>query len=314
MQLLLVQIKRFYREPAIIFWAFVFPIAMCTALGFAFSPKQKSTIEIPYIQAPKIMPVNTPFTYFKWVQKKESDEWYINGDTFVLDPSNEKILNTVLLIRVSQLDPNFNQHIQKVSKKGSRYIDFLLPGILALGIMNTCLWGTGYGLIELRGKGMLKRLLAAPLSRVDFMISHVLFRFLVAGLEMALVWIILWSLFDIPFTGSLVSVLCLFFAGVFCFTGISLLMSSRTESTSVGQGLLNAIAFPMLFLSGIFFNYKQYPEWMISFIKFLPLTILADGFRSVILHADNMVLIPVALLVFTGAICLIISIRIFKWF
>jgi len=312
--LFLIQLKRFYREPAIIFWAFLFPILMCIALGFAFNPKKNKVLTVAYTKGTTVMPKETPFSSLLWKEKTDLDLSYVDGEIFVLDPLNEKEMTKFLWVRVMQLDPKFGEKIKILSKKGSRYIDFLVPGILALSIMNTCLWGTGYGLIELRGKGMLKRLLASPLSKFDFMVSQILFRFLVAGLEMVLIWSILWWIFSIPFLGSFINIMVLFLSGVVCFTGISILMASRTSNTSVGQGLLNAIAFPMLFLSGIFFNYEQYPKWMVSIIKFLPLTLLSDGLRATLITGESLNLLTCFLLNLIGMISIYISIKIFKWF
>ena len=312
--LFLIQLKRFYREPAIIFWAFVFPILMCVALGFAFNPTKSKIITVAYVKLPTVMPKETPFYSLVWKEKTELDRSYIDGETFFVDPLNEKDMTKLLWVRVMQLDPKFGEKIKVLSKKGSRYIDFLVPGILALSIMNTCLWGTGYGLIELRGKGMLKRVLAAPLSKFDFMMSQIVFRVLVAGIEMILIWTILWWIFSIPFLGSFINMTILFLSGVVCFTGISILMASRTSNTNVGQGLLNAIAFPMLFLSGIFFNYEQYPKWLVSIIKFLPLTLLSDGLRATLITGDSLNILTCFLLNVIGMISIYISIKIFKWF
>ena len=200
--------------------------------------------------------------------------------------------------------------------KGTRYIDFFLPGLLAFNIMSACFWGIGWSYIELRMKKYLKRLTATPMPKLAFLFSYVITRLIISAFEICVFIIFAYYIFKISITGSYLALFYLWFIGNLSFAGIGVLIGSRTASSITGNGILNALMMPMMLASGIFFSYHNFPKFIIPFIQILPLTILADCFRAVFNEgAGLLTVVPASFgLVLFGLISLIVGIRIFKWY
>jgi ABC-2 type transport system permease protein len=206
--------------------------------------------------------------------------------------------------------------VQILSQKGTRYIDFLIPGLLALGIMNDFLWGIGYGLIEIRTKKLLRRMVAAPMKKSLFVFSHFFARITLAIFEAVVLLLFSWVYFRIQIQGSFTAFIMLLLAGSFCFAGISILVASRTSSSRIGNSLINLISMPMMILSGIFFSYHNFPDFIIPVIQKLPLTMLADSLRGIMIEGTGLVenMPQFLFLSGLGTICFLVGIRIYKWY
>ncbi|MDR2843841.1 MAG: ABC transporter permease, partial [Candidatus Symbiothrix sp.] len=171
--------------------------------------------------------------------------------------------------------------IAPLTLKGVRYIDFLVPGLIAMGVMSSIMWGISYTLIERRSQKLLRRMVATPMNKTHFIASMMFIRTFMNLIEAGIIFFFVWLLFDIQIQGNLGALFVLFLAGNIAFTGIAVLVSCRTSKTEVGSGWINAVQMPMMILSGIFFSYHNFPEWSIGLIKLLPLTALTDGMRSI---------------------------------
>jgi ABC-2 type transport system permease protein len=206
--------------------------------------------------------------------------------------------------------------IKILDQQGTRYIDFLIPGLLAMGIMNGFLWGIGYGLIEIRTKKLLRRMMATPMKKWLFIFSHFFARFTLSLFEAAVLLVFSWIYFRIPIQGSMIAFVMVFIAGGFCFAGISILMASRTSSSRVGNSLINLVSMPMLILSGIFFSYHNFPDAVIPVIQKLPLTMLADSIRSIMIEGTGVRenLPEIVVLTGLGLVCFGAGIKIYKWY
>lgn len=338
-ELIKVHVRSFFREPGVIFWAIFFPVLMAWALGLAFSEKSgvkasvyvvgaldKDTITERRFQI-EGLPSATVID-FKSASKEEAlramkkgiISLYItpeqDGFVYHYDPANKEALSLHLLLERILAGNTGNMQMEAVTAPGNRYIDFLIPGLIALGIMNSCLWGLGYSLIEFRMKKLLRRMVATPMRKTDFFISHALFRIAICLLETTILLFFAWLSFGLVIQGSWPGFLIMLLAGVICFSGISLLVASRTQSTQVGNGLINAVLLPMTILSGIFFSYHNFPEWAQKIIQYLPLTVLADAFRAIVNEGaeTGSILLPALLLVCIGLICSIAGLKNFKWY
>lgn len=213
-------------------------------------------------------------------------------------------------------NPAINEAVVKpLTLTGTRYIDFLVPGLIALGIMMACMWGLSYSIIDKRSKKLLRRMLATPMRRSHFLISLMSVRAIMNLIEAFLLYIFVYFAFDIRISGSLAAAALLFIAGNTAFAGISVLLSSRTSNTEIGNGMINAVVLPMMVMSGIFFSYHNFPDWSIPFIQNLPLTMLADGFRSVFTEGAGIqeVMMPVVILSSIGVVLFGVGLKIFKW-
>jgi ABC-2 type transport system permease protein len=211
---------------------------------------------------------------------------------------------------------DINENVEPLTLKGTRYIDFLIPGLIAMGIMMSSVWGLGYGIIETRSKKLLRRMIATPMKKSFFLISLISVRAIMNFIEAGLLFAFSFFVFGISIQGSIIALILIFIAGNIGFAGIAILTASRTANPEVGNGLINAILTPMIVLSGIFFSYHNFPGWAIGFIKILPLTLLADGIRSIFIEGFGIadVIIPFFALLIIGVISFFMALKFFKWY
>lgn len=208
-----------------------------------------------------------------------------------------------------------NTDIEPLTLKGVRYIDFLIPGLIAFGLMSSIMWGVSYTIIERRSQKLLRRMVATPMKKSNFLFALMFVRILMNVVESLILFFFAWLIFDIHIQGNIGALIVLFLAGNLAFTGIAILVASRTTKTEVGSGLINAVQMPMMLLSGIFFSYHNFPEWSIGVIKLLPLTALTDGIRSIFNEGAGWmeVIYPTCILSALGVICFAVGMKLFKW-
>jgi ABC-type multidrug transport system permease subunit len=205
---------------------------------------------------------------------------------------------------------------EPLSERGLRYIDFLVPGLIAMGIMMSAMWGISYSLIEKRIKKLLRRMVATPMKKSVFLLSHFLSRTVLSAAESLLLFVFAWWYFDVTVEGSLAALTLLFVAGNMAFTGMAVLVSSRTRNAEVGNGLINAVVLPMMIGSGIFFSYHNFPEWLVPYIEPLPLTMLADSMRQVFIEGAGIAAVWMQALVLAafGAALFVLGQRMYRWY
>jgi len=338
-----IQFKKFFREPAIIFWALIMPIAMSWLLGIAFGNKDAARHRYIVVGSPlytsltQSLSLPEPITKLinkeiTWIQSPTEDEalllvksgkapLFITGDTqkitYHLDPQNSEAVANFLALEYLTTPRAVHERsqVEILSKPGSRYIDFLIPGLIAMGIMSSCLWGTGYALIETRMKKMLKRLIITPMKKSTFLLSHLIVRIALSGIEALLLYCFSYFYFGLMLPASWFAFFFLFLCGNISFWGIAILVGSRADNSRVGNGVINFVQLPMLFLSGIFFSYQNYPDWIIPILEKLPLSLLADAFRSLIIDQGSFIhILPACFwLLLYGAITFFIGLKVFKW-
>ena len=245
----------------------------------------------------------------------------INGVTeYHFDPMNPDAqlsylkLNSMMgpgKIAASESNPN----IKPLTVTGTRYIDFLVPGLISMGVMMSCMWGISYGIIEKRSKKLLRRLVATPMKKSHFLIALITVRISMNFIESAVLFLFALFAFDMVIQGDLSSLILLFLAGNIAFSGIAVFVSSHTSNTEVGNGLINVVVMPMMVLSGIFFSYHNFPDWSIPVIQKFPLTTMTDGIRSIFNEGAGFAetAIPILILTATGVVFFLTGLKIFKW-
>ena len=208
-----------------------------------------------------------------------------------------------------------NTEIKPLTVTGTRYIDFLVPGLIAMGVMMSSMWGISYGLIEKRSKKLLRRLVATPMKKSHFLIALITVRITMNFIESLVLFFFALFAFRMSIQGDITALILMFIAGNIAFAGIAVFVSSNTSNTEVGNGLINFVVFPMMVLSGIFFSYQNFPDWSIPVIRKLPLTMLTDGIRSIFNEGAgyNEVAIPILILTAIGVIFFSAGLKIFKW-
>jgi ABC-2 type transport system permease protein len=205
--------------------------------------------------------------------------------------------------------------IKPLTVTGTRYIDFLVPGLITMGVMMSSMWGISYGIIEKRSKKLLRRLVATPMKKSHFLIALITVRILMNFIESSVLLIFALFAFKMSIQGSISALILTYLAGNIAFAGIAVFASSHTSNTEVGNGLINFVVFPMMVLSGIFFSYQNFPDWSLPVIKNLPLTMLTDGVRSIINEGAGYheVALPILILLSVGVLFFTAGLKIFKW-
>lgn len=333
--------REFYRQPASLFWALAFPVALAWVLGVAFSPGEPGKIKVGIVASAKenrsldkklkVLPGADRFAFFYgnqdsideemrrgriklWVEQPLSEQ-----PLYHFDPVNPEAKTAYLLldrVLLKQPAPAEDPRVQALTRPGSRYIDFLIPGLIAFGVLNSCMWGLGWGLIERRMKKMLRRLVATPMARASYLAAAGMVRLGVTTAELFILYGFATYFFDVKMQGSWLAIALLMVGGNLAFGGIAIIAGSRVDGTIEGNGIINAVTLPMMMLSGIFFDYQNFPAWSHFWIQLLPLTLLADGLRSVFVEAAGVAEVARQALApgLTGLGCGWIGLKMFKWY
>lgn len=238
---------------------------------------------------------------------------------FHFDPANPEAQLTYLQLQsiISEQAASYKAGtIRPLTRIGTRYVDFLVPGLMAMGIMMSCLWGISYSLIDKRSKKLLRRMVATPMSKTGFLFSHFVSRLSLSAVESTLLVGFSHLLFDVEIQGNIFALILLMISGNMAFTGVAMLVSSRTDNPQIGNGLINAVVMPMMIMSGIFFSYHNFPDFLIPVIQALPLTMLADGIRSIFIEGAGFAEtgIPTLLLASAGLLFFFVGQRFYKWY
>ena len=224
-----------------------------------------------------------------------------------------EVVENVLHRQTTASPPDFEP--RELQEAGSRYIDFLIPGLLGMNLMGGGLFGVGFVLVDMRVKKLLKRFLATPLRHGDFLLSVMLSRLLFMLPEILALLLFSRFLFGVTVRGSYGELALLFLLGGFCFAGIGLLVASRATTLETASGLMNLLMLPMYVLSGVFFSADRFPEAMQPLVRALPLTALNDALRGVMLEGESLVELsrPCLTLVLWGVLSFAVALRIFRW-
>lgn len=208
-----------------------------------------------------------------------------------------------------------NTEIKPLTVTGTRYIDFLVPGLITMGVMMSSMWGISYGIIEKRSKKLLRRLVATPMKKSHFLIALITVRITMNFIESLVLLLFALFAFKMTIQGSISALILMFLAGNIAFAGIAVFVSSHTSNTEVGNGLINFVVFPLMILSGIFFSYQNFPEWSLPVIKNLPLTMVTDGIRSIFNEGAGYhdIALPILILLAVGILFFSVGLKIFKW-
>ncbi len=301
----IISIKEFFREPEILFWAFLFPVLLALILGLAFDYKKEFQYPVAVIASDnvnfenlEILKQNKNLKIYL-LDKKELETYLRKGKVFLyLEIINNKIYiyydkdndNAKLAyLEILKTLTEKNQFIvnDEIHLPGSKYLDYLIPGLIAMNIMNSAIWGIGWTFIYMRIKKLLKLFSVSPVNKNYFFLGYILARLLLSILETLFLVFIISIFFPITFIGNLWDFFIVYIIGYLSFSGIAILAGSRASNSVVGNGIINFITLPMMILSGIFFSYETFPSYIVNIITYLPLTLLADMFRSIFLEGST---------------------------
>ena len=339
-ELVLVRLREFLREPEAVFWTFVFPLLLAAGLGIAFRNRPPETVRVAVIaSAPSAAQTSAALRASKEliVESLPDDSTAMRalrtasvalvvsrgtaGEAeFRFDPSRpdaraaRAIVNEQLQRAAGRSDPLVVRDMS-VSARGSRYIDFLIPGLLAMNIMGSGVWSIAFSIVTARNKKLLKRLIATPMSRGQYLLSFLLSRLLFLVAEVVVLVGFGALVFDVPVRGSYgtLAVICLISA--LAFSAIGLLVSSRAKTVEAVSGLANLVMLPMWIFSGIFFSSSNFPSAFQPVIRVLPLTATADALRAVMLQGAALPAIGSEMAIMSAWLVLsfVVALRIFRW-
>jgi len=335
-QLTMWRIRDFTREPEALFWVFAFPIILALALGLAFTTRGPQLVRIAVEAGPGAADLQRVLDDASAIEAVvlDADEAHrrlragrvalvaLAGEPVTLryDSTRSEGNLARLLVENAVQDASGRQSVreirdQLITETGSRYIDFLIPGLIGMNIMGTGLWGVGYGIVRQRNHKLMKRLLASPMRKSQYMLSHVLARLVFLIFEVGAVLLFGHVMFDVPIRGSLIALTLVVFLGAMTFSGIGLLVASRARTIEGVSGLMNLVMVPMWIFSGIFFAYSNFPEVLHPIILAIPLTALNDALRAVMLDGASVFAIAglLGIVAAWGLASFGIALRIFRW-
>jgi ABC-2 type transport system permease protein len=341
LHLLMARMLELKREPEVVFWVFVFPLLLATGLGIAFRDKPADASSIAIVAGPGaheaqgLLLRSSQHASFKVdVQDDQAARrgFRLGKYDLVIEPDGagglryrydparlESVLakseaDNALQSAAGRKDV-VTTSVVTSSEPGSRYIDFLIPGLLGMNLMNSGMWGIGFALVDMRQRKLLKRFVGTPMRRGDFLLALMSSRLVLMIIEIGLILTLGVLVFHMKVLGSVLAIVFLGTIGAMCFGGIGLLTASRAQKIESVSGLMNLVMMPMWIFSGVFFSYERFPAVIQPLIKALPLTALNDALRASILEGTPLIHQWPRLFVMLlwGGVSFALALRWFRW-
>jgi ABC-type multidrug transport system permease subunit len=335
-ELTLARLREFVREPEALFWTFLFPIVMSVAMAIAFPASRAQTVRVgvaPGAESAALRQAlsSAPDVVVTEIASDKQLRALRNGDvhlivvagdppTYRFDSMREEsrlarlVVDGALKSAAGRADP-WKAKEDLVEIPGSRYVDWLIPGIISLGVMNNSLWSIGFMTVQARLRKLLKRLAASPMQRRDFLMAPILARLAFLGPEVGVPLVFGAIAFGMPVQGGFVAIAAVSIGGALMFGAIGMLMGSRVRTFEGASGLMNLISVPMWVLSGVFFSASNFPAAVQPIIQLLPLTALVDALRAVVLEGATLggVWHELAIIASWTIVPFALALKIFKW-
>ena len=336
----LARLREFIRRPETLFWVYFFPVLMIVVLGIAFRNQTAEKFDVDVAQspvaeslleklstAPQIRPhlfeaaesrarLRTGKTNLIIAPKSGSE----NDLDYTFDPTRPGSLTARNLVDdhlqrlLGRVDVIQSENI-RFAEPGGRYVDFLVPGLLAMGLMGGGLWGIGFAIVDMRIRKLLKRLMATPMTRSHFLLGMMASRLIFMVPQIVILLLFSYWIFDVRIYGNWLSILIVVLIGAVEFSVIGLLVAARAQTLETVSGLMNVVMLPMYTLCGIFFSYERFPAISHPFIKLLPLTPLIDSLRALILDGKSIFSLWPELVIMSGwcIVPFVVALLIFRW-
>jgi len=333
-QLTLVRFREFLREPEALFWVFGFPLLLAAGLGLAFrnTPAEVLTIGVvgtdvaafenaPTLAAEPFATVDDGLRALREgkvalliERPPDGSVLYHYDDTNPEGRDARMQANMAVQQSGGRTDPVVAQD-ELMREAGSRYIDFLIPGLLGMNLMGGSIWSMGFAIVDARRRKLMKRLVATPMPRHYFLLSFLISRLAMLVVEVGVFLGLAVLVFGVPIRGSVVLVAAVCVLGALAFGAIGLLLSSRVRTVEAASGLMNLTMLPMWILSGVFFSSQRFPDAVQPLIKALPLTALNDALRATMLQGATPAQIASEMGVLAAwlLVCFPVALKLFRW-
>jgi ABC-2 type transport system permease protein len=338
-QLTLVRYREFFREPEAVFWVFVFPVLLTAGLGIAFRNQAPERTPVAVVERgggtqsvldalsrrgdllAEVMPEAAAYDALRTgkvaiaVAPTESGAVEYRFDDERPESRAARLLVDDALQRAAGRSDPVRVADRSVSEPGSRYVDFVVPGLLGMNLMGSGIWGLGFTIVDARRKRLLKRLIATPMSRTQYLASFVLSRLTLLVIEVGALLGFALIAFGVPLRGSLLSLLAICLLSALAFGALGLLLASRARTVEGVSGLMNLVMLPMWIFSGVFFSASRFPDALQPFIQALPLTAVNDALRASMLEGVGWGRLEPELAVIAGwlVVSFVLAVRLFRW-
>ena len=334
MQLTLVRIREFTREPEAVFWAIFFPILLAAGLGIAFRGGPGEILAVTTSSSTLAQAMRTePGLDVMETTRDAGLEALRNGRAALYaeqDPGGSALyrfddtnpdgrMARLLADRAVQRAAGRSDPVraadQLVREPGSRYIDFLVPGLVGLGIMSNAIWGLGFSIVDARRRKLTKRLMATPMPRTYYLLSYLLWRMIVLVAEVGIPVGFGALAFGVPVRGRLIDLVVICVLASLSFSALGLLIASRARTIEGASGLMNLVQVPMWILSGVFFSARRFPDAVQPLIQLLPLTAIIDALRAHMLQGAGLWQLAPQLATLIGwlVVCFGLAMKLFRW-
>ncbi|MGO9012738.1 MAG: ABC transporter permease [Bryobacteraceae bacterium] len=333
-QLTLVRFLEFMREPEALFWVFIFPILLAAGLGIAFRNRPPDVLKIATV-TPQLaqslrqerlldveeLPASAAGQALRTGKIALLAEPGPGGSVvYRYDDTNPEgrtarmLADRAIQRAAGRVDPVATA-TQFMREPGSRYIDFLVPGLLGMNLMGSAIWGMGFAIVDARRKKLMKRLVATPMPRHYYLLSFLLSRLLLLVVEVGVLLGFGALVFGVPVRGSLLDLMVLCVLGSLSFSALGLLIASRARTIEAASGLMNTVMMPMWIVSGVFFSAQRFPEFVQPIIKGLPLTAAIDALRMNMLQGTSLAQLTPQMGVLAGwlIVCFGLALKLFRW-
>lgn len=339
--MLIARNREFFRDRSALGWNFLFPFLIIVGFGVIFGGDSKDIYKVGVFPAKSgklkagDISIDLSLDRMKYVEfvglpdiktgmdllkHHKVDMLVRNGrgrPEYWVSSSSPKGYIVEQMLRAAVMKNNREESLVKRSIEGFeiKYIDWLFPGILAMNMMFSALWGVGYIMVRYRKNGVLKRLKATPLTALEYLSAQMLSRIFVLMFTLVIVWTGCDLIFDFRMVGSYLNVALIFFMGGCSLTSIGLLVASRGVSEEFTSGILNFITWPMMFLSEVWFSLEGAPEWIKGVSLAFPLTHVNNAVRKIMNDGAGLsdVSFELILLTVITMVCLTLGARLFSW-
>jgi len=340
-QLTLVRMREFLREPEAVFWTFLFPVLMTVGLGIAFRSKPEDRAKIAVLQgssaateiaarlrdrplfdvqllddsaaARELRTGRIALIVVPGVSATDSIEYRFD-DTRPEGAAARRLVDDAVQRGAGRADPVPIKEAL-IRERGSRYIDFLVPGLLGMNLLGSGVWGIGFSVVDARRKRLLKRLVATPMPKSAYLAAFIFSRIALLVLEATLLLAFGALAFGVPMRGALPTLALISLLSALMFGGLGLLIASRARTIEAASGLMNLTMVPMWVFSGIFFSSTRFPHLIQPFVQALPLTAVNDALRANMLEGATLTQVAPELAIITIWLvgCFAVALKIFRW-
>jgi len=335
-ELTLARLREFVREPEALFWTFVFPIVMAVVMALAFPSRGGQAVPVGIsgagdTSALRAALAGAPGLAVRDVPPGGEQRALREGEVHVIVvPGNPPIyqfdaaraeshtarlaVDDALKRAAGRVDP-WTAHEQPIDVPGSRYVDWLIPGLVAMGIMSNGMWGVAFSLVQARTRKLLKRMVASPMRKYEYLLAQLLARLLFLAPEVAVPLGFGALALGMPIEGSIAAIAAVTLVGSVAFGAFGLLLATRARTFEAVSGLMNMAMLPMWLLSGVFFSSANFPASVQPAIQALPLTALVDALRAVVLEGATLAAVHRELLVLAcwTVVPFALALRLFRW-